>query len=334
MEVRTMIDRRGFLKSMASLTTGILLSSACAEGGEESASDRLGTLLPTRKFGRTGEAVTMLGVGGWHIGEMSEAEAQKTIETALEGGVRFFDSAESYQSGGSESRLGKLLVPKYRDDVFLMTKTTARNATDAWEHLEGSLTRLNTDQLDLWQMHSVRNPGDVDERIDNGILDVMLEAKATGKTRYIGFTGHSSPAAHERVLEQTDIFDTCQLSMNLVDVSYESFIERVVPTLVERNIGVIGMKALANGGFFGGSQHGKHGTHPKVVPNRVSVSEAIRFVWSLPVSTLVTGPDDAKQMQEKIDIARTFTGMDDNERNKLIEKVEDMAGTTVEFYKV
>ncbi len=329
-----MIDRRAFLKSMASLTTGILLSSACAEGGEEeSASDRLGTLLPTRKFGRTGEAVTMLGVGGWHIGEMSEVEAQKTIETSLEGGVRFFDSAESYQSGGSESRLGKLLVPKYRDDVFLMTKTTARNATDAWEHLEGSLTRLNTDQLDLWQMHSVRNPADVDERIDNGILDVMLEAKAMGKTRYIGFTGHASPAAHERVLERTDIFDTCQLSMNLVDVSYESFIERVVPTLVERNIGVIGMKALANGGFFGGSQHGKHGTNPKVVPNRVSVSEAIRFVWSLPVSTLVTGPDDAKQMQEKIDIAKTFTGMNDDERNALIEKVEDMAGTTVEFYK-
>ena len=329
-----MIDRRAFLKSMASLTTGMLLSSACAEGDEAgTASDHLGTLLPTRKFGRTGEAVTMLGVGGWHIGEMSEAEAQKTIETALEGGVRFFDSAESYQAGGSESRLGKLLVPKYRDDVFLMTKTTARNATDAWKHLEGSLTRLNIDQLDLWQMHSVQNPADVDERIDNGILDVMLEAKATGKTRYIGFTGHASPAAHERVLEQTDIFDTCQLSMNLVDVSYESFIERVVPTLVERNIGVIGMKALANGGFFGGAQHGKHGTNPKVVPNRVSISEAIRFVWSLPVSTLVTGPDDAKQMQEKIDIAKTFTGMDDNERNKLIEKVEDMAGTTVEFYK-
>ena len=329
-----MIDRRAFLKSMASLTTGILLSSAGAEGGEEgTASDRLGTLLPTRKFGRTGEAVTMLGVGGWHIGEMSEAEAQKTIETALEGGVRFFDSAESYQSGGSESRLGKLLVPKYRDDVFLMTKTTAPNAAKAWEHLEDSLTRLNTDQLDLWQMHSVRNPTDVNDRIDNGVLEVMLEAKATGKTRYIGFTGHSSPAAHARVLERTDIFDTCQLAMNLVDVSYESFIEKVVPTLVERNIGVIGMKALANGGFFGGLQHGKHGPNPKVVPNRVSISEAIRFVWSLPVSTIVTGPDNAKQMQEKIDIAKTFTGMDDDERQALIEKVEDMAGTTVEFYK-
>ena len=329
-----MIDRRGFLKSLAGLTTGILLSSACAEGDEEnSTSDRLGALLPTRRFGRTGEAVTMLGVGGWHIGDMTEAEAQKTIETALEGGVRFFDTAEGYQTGGSESRLGKLLVPQYRDDVFLMTKTRARDANEAWEHLEGSLSRLNTDRLDLWQVHAVRNPADVDERIENGVLDVMIEAKETGKTRYIGFTGHSSPAAHQRVLEKTDIFDACQLSMNLTDVSYESFIEKVVPTLVERNIGVIGMKALANGGFFGGSQHGRHGPNPKVVPNRVSVSEAVRFVWSLPVSTLVTGPDNAKQMQEKIDIARTFTGMEDAERQKLIEKVEDMAGTTVEFYK-
>jgi predicted aldo/keto reductase-like oxidoreductase len=329
-----MIDRRAFLKSLAGLTTGVLLSSACAEGDEEnSANDRLGALLPTRRFGRTGEAVTMLGVGGWHIGDMTEAEAQKTIETALEGGVRFFDTAEGYQTGGSESRLGKLLVPKYRDDVFLMTKTRARNANEAWEHLEGSLSRLNTDRLDLWQVHAVRNPADVDERIENGVLDVMIEAKETGKTRYIGFTGHSSPAAHQRVLEKTDIFDACQLSMNLTDVSYESFIEKVVPTLVERNIGVIGMKALANGGFFGGSQHGRHGTNPKVVPDRVSISEAIRFVWALPVSTLITGPDNAEQMQEKIDIARNFTGMGDDERQKLIEKVEDMAGTTVEFYK-
>ena len=329
-----MIDRRAFLKSMASLTTGVLLSSACAEGDEvNTPSDRLGALLPTRRLGRTGEAVTMLAVGGWHIGEMSEAEAQKTIEIALEGGVRFFDSAESYQSGGSESRLGKLLVPKYRDDVFLMTKTTAVTADGAWKHLEGSLARMNTDRLDLWQVHSIRNPADVDERIDNSILDVMLEAKATGKTRYIGFTGHASPAAHARMLERTDIFDTCQLAVNLADISYESFIERVVPTLIERNIGVIGMKSLANGGFFGGAQHGKHGSNPKVVPDRVSISEAIRFVWSLPISTLVTGPDNAEQMQEKIDIAKTFTGMGDTERQALIDKVENMAGTTVEFYK-
>ena len=329
-----MIDRRAFLKSLASLTTGILLSSASTEAGaEEVASDRLGTLLPTRRLGRTGEAVTVLAVGGWHIGDMQEAEAQKTIETALEGGVRFFDTAETYQNGGSESRLGKLLVPKYRDDVFLMTKTTARTANQAWTHLEASLTRLNTDRLDLWQVHAVRNPADVDERIENGIFDVMIEAKESGKVRYIGFTGHSSPAAHQRVLEKTDIFDACQLAVNLTDISYESFIEKVVPTLIERNIGVIGMKSLANGGFFGGTQHGRHGTNPKVVPDRVSVSEAVRFVFALPVSTLVTGPDNAKQMQEKIDIAKNFTGMEDDERQRLIEKVEDMAGTTVEFYK-
>ncbi len=329
-----MIDRRAFLKSLAGLTTGILLSSGGAEGQDtEPSSDRLGTLLPMRKFGRTGETVTMLGVGGWHIGEMTEKEAQKTIDTALAGGVRFFDSAESYQQGGSEKRLGKLLIPKYRDDIFLMTKTVARDAATARKHLEGSLKRLNTEQVDLWQVHAVRNPEDVDERIENGVFDVMIEAKKSGKARYIGFTGHTSPSAHQRVLSQSDIFDACQLPVNIADISYESFIEGVIPALVEKNIGVIGMKSLANGGFFGGSRHGKHGTNPRVVPNRVSIEEAINFVWSFPVSTLVTGPDNAAQMQEKIDIAKTFTEMKEVERNKLVEKVADMAGTTVEFYK-
>lgn len=329
-----MIDRRAFLKSLAGLTTGIILSSSSVDGQEtKPTKDRLGTLLPLRKLGKTGIAVTMLGVGGWHIGEMSETEAQKTIETALAGGVRFFDSAESYQRGGSETRLGKLLVPKYRDEVFLMSKTTARDANGARKHLEGSLKRLNTDQLDLWQVHAVRNPDDVDARIANGIFDVMMEAKKSGKTRFIGFTGHTSPSAHKRVMEKSDIFDACQLPVNIADISYESFIEGVIPTLVEKEIGVIGMKSLANGGFFGGTRHGKHGPNPRVVPNRVSIEEAIRFVWAFPVSTLVTGPDDAKQMQEKIDIAKKYTGMNEEERKKLIDKVADMAGTTVEFYK-
>ena len=329
-----MIDRRAFLKSLAGLTTGIILSSSNADGQEANpTSDRLGTLLPLRKLGKTGIAVTMLGVGGWHIGEMSETEAQKTIETALAGGVRFFDTAESYQRGGSENRLGKLLVPKYRDDVFLMSKSTARDANSTRKHLEGSLKRLNTDHLDLWQVHAVRNPEDVDTRIDNGVFDVMMEAKKSGKARFIGFTGHTSPSAHKRVMEKSDILDACQLPVNIADISYESFIEGVIPTLVEKNIGVIGMKSLANGGFFGGTRHGKHGPNPRVVPNLVSIQEAIRFVWSFPVSTLVTGPDDAKQMQEKIDIAKKYTGMKDEEKKKLIDKVADMAGTTVEFYK-
>ena len=329
-----MIDRRGFLKSLAGLTTGILLSSGGAEGQDTKPSrDRLGALLPMRKFGRIGETVTMLGVGGWHIGEMAEAEAQKTIETALAGGVRFFDSAESYQTGGSEERLGKLLIPKYRNEIFLMTKTTARDAVTARKHLEGSLKRLNTDQVDLWQVHAVRNPEDVNERIANGVFDVMVEAKNSGKARYIGFTGHTNPSAHQRVLFKSDIFDACQLPVNIADISYESFIEGVIPTLIEKNIGVIGMKSLANGGFFDGTKHGKHGPNPRLIPNQVSIEDAIRFVWSFPVSTLVTGPDNASQMQEKIDIAKAFSGMKEDERNKLIEKVADLAGTTVEFYK-
>jgi len=327
------MDRRNFLKSLAGLTAGILLPPQAFADGKSKPKDRLSELLPTRVLGRTGEAVTMLGVGGWHIGRMTERDAQATIEAALEGGVRFFDTAESYQAGGSESRLGKLLTPKYRDVVFLMTKTTARDAATAKRHLEDSLRRLATDHLDLWQVHTVTNPEDVDNRMKNGVFDVMVEAKKSGKTRYIGFTGHTSPSSHLRVLEKTDIFDTCQMPVNAADPSYESFIKGVLPKLVERKIGVLAMKSLANGGFFGGSTHGEHGDNPKLVPNRVSIAEAINFVWSLPVSVLITGPDNIEQMKEKIALARSFTGMDEKQRQALIKRVADLAGRRVEFYK-
>lgn len=327
-----MLDRRDFIKSLAGLAAANLLTDQTSAAITRT-TDRLGKLLPTRGLGRTGQAVTMLGVGGWHIGRMSERDAQAAIEAALEGGVRFFDSAESYQSGGSESRLGKLLTPKYRDVIFLMTKTTATDAATAKRHLEDSLRRLATDHVDLWQMHSVTSPNDVDDRIRAGILDVLLEAKKSGKTRHIGFTGHSAPSAHLRVLEKTDVFETCQMPINLADPSYESFIRNVLPVLVKRNIGVLAMKTLANGGFFGGSEHGEHGRNPKLVPDRVSIAEAIHFVWSLPVSVLITGPDDAKQLKEKIALARSFAQMDESRRQALINKVADLAGRRVEFYK-
>lgn len=323
-----MLDRRRFLQTLASLTVAGAASSHAAPER-----DRLGELLPKRAFGKTGVQVTMLGVGGWHIGRMDEREAQPTIEAALEGGVRFFDSAESYQDGGSESRLGKLLVPRYRDAIFLMTKSTATDAATARKHLDESLRRLATDHLDLWQMHSVTSPEDVDKRIAAGILDVMLEAKRSGKAKHIGFTGHRQPSAHLRVLEKTDVFETCQMPVNLADPSYESFIERVLPRLVERRIGPIAMKTLANGGFFGGSTHGEHGDNPRLVPDRVSIREAIHFVWSLPVSVLVSGPDNAAQMKEKVALARSFVKMDDRERLALVSKVADRAGRRVEFYK-
>jgi predicted aldo/keto reductase-like oxidoreductase len=343
------MERRTVFKWLAGFTTGILVSSQTkaeqsnlkdntlrsdnANLTNTQPTDRLGQLLPLRTLGRTGEAVTMLGVGGWHLGGLSERDAQASIEIALEGGVRFFDTAESYHSGDSESRIGKLLTPKYRDVIYLMTKTTARDAQTAQLHLEESLRRLNTDYLDLWQVHSVDSPTDVDQRINDGVFKVMTEAKATGKVRHIGFTGHRQPAAHLRVLEQSDIFDTCQMPINIADPSYSSFIQQVLPKLIERNVGVLAMKSLANGGFFGGSSHGQHGDKAKIVPQRVSIADAINFAWSLPVSVLITGFDDPQQMQEKVDLAQTFVALDEQKRQDLIDKVADLAGREVEFYK-
>lgn len=275
----------------------------------------------------------MLGVGGWHIGRMSEPDAQETLEAALEGGVRFFDSAESYQDGGSEERLGKLLIPRYRDHIFLMTKTLARDAKTVRRHLEESLRRLRTDHLDLWQIHSLQSPQDVDERLSAGVLEAVKQVQAEGKARYIGFTGHRTPDAHLQMLEKAEGLQTCQMPINLADVSYNSFIQNVLPRLVDRKIGVLAMKTLANGGFFGGSRHGEHGNNPRLVPNRVSVAEAIHFVWSLPVSVLITGPDNPAQMKEKIKLARSFTALTENQRHTLVSKVADLAGRRVEFYK-
>lgn len=297
-------------------------------------SDKHGDLLPQRPLGNTGIRVTMLGTGGAHVGRAEEeSEAQAIIETAIEGGVRFFDNAYAYQSGRAEERYGKYLIPKYRDDVFLMTKTTAKDAKTAQEHLESSLRRMKTDRLDLWQVHSVKDPEDVDLRIEQGVLDVFQKAKADGKARYIGFTGHTSPWAHLRMLERTDIFETCQMPINCADPSFESFISNVLPVLIEREMGVLAMKSLSNGGFFGGDKQFCHGPNPLLVPDRVSIEEAVTFTWSHPVSVLITGADDASQMQQKIDIAKSFEPLDDAGCQALVGRVEDRAGNIVEFYK-
>jgi aryl-alcohol dehydrogenase-like predicted oxidoreductase len=275
----------------------------------------------------------MLGVGGWHLGDMSEHEAQMTIEVALEGGVRFFDTADTYHAGGSERRLGQFLVPKYRDDVYIMTKTAALDAAGAREHLENSLRRLRTDYLDLWQMHAVESSDDVDNRINNGVLEVLVKAKETGKARHIGFTGHTRSAAHQRMLEKTDVLDTCQMPVNLADPLYESFIESVLPMLIKRKVGVLAMKTLSGGRLVGRTHAGTPSENPPLVPNRVSLQEAIHFVWSYPVSVLITGSRSAAQLKEMIDLARSFIPMDAAERSALMGKIADLAGRRVEAYK-
>ncbi|MBW6534821.1 MAG: aldo/keto reductase [Mariniphaga sp.] len=330
-----MADRRTFLKSLAGLTAGLTVSSAAF--GKNSESDRLGEVLPKRKFGGTGEYVTMLGTGGFHVGWTTERDAQEVIEASLEGGVRFFDTAESYSKGVSEERYGKYLTPKYRDLIFLMTKTTGPDAKTVQEHLDGSLKRLKVDQIDLYQVHAIRTPQDVDDRISNGVLEVLLKAKEQGKIKYIGFTGHQNPFAHTRMLEQTeksDLFDGILMPVNVLDPSYFSFTENVMPKALDRNLGILAIKSLADGRFFAKKERANWTSDDPIIPNYLSIKEALYFVWSLPVSVLISGNENATFMREKIALARSFSKYSEEQRMALIEKVKDIALTgKVEYFK-
>ncbi len=330
-----MADRRTFLKSLAGATAGLSLSSVAF--GAKSNSDRLGEVLPKRKLGRTGEYVTMLGTGGYHVGWTTERDAQEVIEAALEGGVRFFDTAESYSKGTSEERYGKFLTPKYRDLIFLMTKSTGKNAKTVQEHLEGSLRRLKVDQIDLFQVHSITTPEDVDSRIREGVLEVLLKAKEQGKVKYLGFTGHQNPFAHTRMLEQTkesDIFDTALMPVNVLDESYFSFIKNVIPKALDRNMGILAIKSLADGRFFAKKEKANWRSNDPLIPNYLSIKEAMYFVWSLPVTVLISGNENATFMREKVALARSFSKLTEGQRIALIEKVRDIALTgQLEYFK-
>jgi predicted aldo/keto reductase-like oxidoreductase len=332
-----MADRRLFLKSIAALTAGLTVPAALPAKEKSVDQDRLGKILPKRKLGKTNEWVTMLGVGGFHIGWTTEHDAREVIDAALEGGVRFFDTAESYDTGRSEERYGKYLTPQYRDLIFLTSKSTGKDAGTVQEHLEGTLKRLKTDHLDLYQVHAVETPDDVDGRIHEGVLKVMMKAKQEGKTRYIGFTGHQNPHAHMRMLEQTktnDIFDVVLMPVNVLDQSYFSFIQNVMPVALERNMGITSIKSLADGRFFANKPQAKWNTDDPVIPNYLSIKEAMYFVWSLPVSVLISGNENATLMREKIELARNFTALTQAQRTALAEKVKNIAMKgTVEYFK-
>ena len=330
-----MNDRRSFIKIMAAATAGILVPIRPVNGIESVPSDRFGELLPLRTLGATKEKVTMLGLGGAHIGRMDEKTAERVINAAIEGGIRFFDNAERYASGVAEERYGKFLTPKYRDVAFIMSKSRAKDGKTAQEHLELSLKRMKTDYIDLWQIHSLTSAEDVDERIEQDILDVFSKAKDSGNVRYIGFTGHVDYKSHQRMLARTDILQTCQMPINCFDPNYKSYIRNVLPMLVDRNIGVLAMKTLSNGGFFGGRSHFESGENPRIIPRHASIKEALSFVWSLPVSVLITGPDDVDMLKEKIAIARSFKAMTAEERTELVARLANAGfeGEKVEFYK-
>ena len=331
-----MHERREFIKQLAMLTGSLMLPVSSFSGSKK---DKWGVILPLRTLGKTGEKVTMLGLGGFHVGWTTEKDAQEVIEKAMEGGIRFFDTAESYDNGGSEIRYGKYLVPKYRNDVFIMSKSTATDGITAKKHLEDSLKRLKCDYIDLWQVHSLQTPEEVDNRIENKVLEVFEKAKAEGKVKHIGFTGHQNPFAHKQMFDKTadnDIFETVQMPINVIDSHFHSFIKNVLPVAVDRNFGVLAMKTLSDGHFFKEKKmSGKivWESNDPIVPNYISVKEALYFVWSLPVSVLITGAENKELLQEKTELATNFIKFSENDRYKLINKVFEKAGNKIEYYK-
>ncbi len=317
-----------------------MLSAAAVMPTLPVSADKWGSVLPKRLLGKTGERVTCLGLGGYHIGWTTEESAAATIEAALEEGVRFFDTAEGYGPHTSEERYGRYLTPKYRDQIFLMTKSTHREAQGAREHLEASLRRMKTDVIDLWQMHGVRDPADVDNRLDNGVLKMALEAQSEGKIRFIGFTGHRNPYAHLRMLQRTadmpEPFVATQFPVNPVDVSSKaSFIERLMPEAQERKLGLLAMKTLAAGRFFTKvvANQTVWETEDPVIPGAVSIVDCTRFALSLPISVLIAGAEKPEFIRDKAAIVRDFQKMSLDDRQALVQRLARFTEAKVEYYK-
>jgi len=336
-----MDTRREFIKK-AGAAAALTMLMDWAMGMTES--DRLGDILPQRQLIRNGEKVTTFCLGGYHLGLTDvPKEAQQMIERSLELGIRFFDNARGYNKGRSEEYMGKFLTPKYRKDVFLMTKAPAKTGDGVRKMLDDSLKALNTDYLDLWQIHALGSPEDVDDRINAGVLDAFLEAKEKGKTRYIGFTGHQNPVMVLHFLEFLDKrgleLDTCQMPLNVCDPSFESFEKHALPALLEKEYGVIAMKTMAGGSMMGG----RIDTTPqdiatKDIPDVVGLSDLTlanlhQYVYSLPVSSLCSGNRFLYELDENVAVLKNLKELSESDKQKLVAMAKPYAGMIVENYK-
>ncbi|MBK1876839.1 aldo/keto reductase [Pelagicoccus mobilis] len=338
------ISRRTFLGGLSSAAlAGIVWpSNLLAARSTTPLSDKFGTLLPTRPLGKSGESVTLLGLGGQHFRWLPDDQVEAAIEKAISGGIRFFDTANSYGNEQLSERLyGKYLIPKYRDVSLIMTKTMAKDTATAQKHFDLSRKNMGTDVIDLWQMHNITSVKDANRRWDEGVVDVFLKAKEEGKVRMIGFTGHHDYRAHLEMLrlfkERGVPLQAVQMPINVVDPSYDSFIKEVIPVAQEMGVGLLAMKTMCGGRLFGGygERWGKHRDTPSkaLVPDVLPFRDATDYVWSLPISTRIAGFDNLDQLQENIDAAQAMRKLTAKQQQTIIETAAQRSGPVTEFYK-
>jgi len=302
------MDRRNFLKKASAVTVITSLDRKASHAAE--------TAIAHRTLGRSGEKVSMIGIGGYHIGTPSEQEAIRIVRTAVDNGVNFLDNCWDYNDGASEERMGKALRDGYRQKAFLMTKIDGRTKAAAAQQLNESLRRLQTDHIDLLQFHEVIRENDP-ERIfaAGGGMEAVVEAKKQGKIRYIGFTGHKSPDIHYKMLQTAFShnfhFDAVQMPLNVMDAHYDSFEKKVLPVLVEHGIGVLGMKPMGD----------------KIILNSrtASATECLHYAMNLPTSVVITGCDSMEILNQALNAARTFKPMSKSEVAALLAKTSSAA---------
>lgn len=305
------MERREFLKSAAITAVASTLTSHA---------DAMDTAsgIPYRTLGRTGAKVSLVGIGGHHIGRdyVSEADGIKIVRTGLDSGVNFLDNCWDYNDGLSESRMGLALKDGYRQKAFLMTKLDGRTAKAAQQQVEESLSRLQTDHIDLIQIHEVIRMEDP-ERIfaTGGVLEYLEKARKEGKVRFIGFTGHKSPEIHLHMIETATkhnyTFDTVQMPLNAMDAHFDSFEAKIIPAAKKLNMGILGMKSMGDGVIL--------------KSKTVTPVECLRYAMHLPVSVVITGCDSMQILQQALDTARGFRGLSETEVSAILKKTETVA---------
>ena len=282
--------------------------------------------LPYRTLGRTGEKISLIGLGGYHLGNQSDPnESIRIIRTGIDEGINFLDNCWDYNGGESEIRMGKALRDGYRQKAFLMTKIDGRNKTAAATQLNESLRRLQTDRIDLLQFHEVIRDSDPDRIFaEGGGMEAAVEARKAGKIRFIGFTGHKSPDIHLKMLATASkhgfTFDAVQMPLNVMDAHFDSFEKKVLPVLTRDGVGVLGMKPMGD----------------KVIlrSKTVTAVECLQYAMSLPTSVVITGCDSLSILQQALHAARSFQPMGPSQVAALLAKTAKAAEAgQFELYK-